>query len=348
MTRGKRRLAILFCMLALCLSLALASAETYSGYTTQNMNVRVEAGGEGQIVAKLGPDVHVQVLDEKSANGKSWLLISFEENGEAIQGYVIKKGVERAVEMEVYSGIYSLKELNAGAFQQAETGQTGDLPQNGEATVVYDGYGVYSGSFSGGKRNGTGTFLWENGDSYAGKWKADKISGKGTLKLADGTIQEGTFKAGKLYSGSAQIPQIDGGVLIRTVSEGEVRTAATLIWPDGTTLEGRFSSKTGTFSGNVTIAYQNGDSYVGPLQDSLKSGQGTYTWKNGAHYVGEWKNDKMEGSGTYYFGKTEKNNYIKGQFSANAPKGTMVYVSGQGLRYNTAWSGGKCVSISAK
>ena len=262
--------------------------------------------------------------------------------------YVTKKGVERAVEMTVYSGAYNLDELSAGVFRQSEAGQTTSAPQDGEATVVYEGYGTYSGSFANGKRNGAGTFLWENGDAYTGEWKADKPAGKGTLTLADGTVQQGTFRAGKLYSGSADIPQTDGGVLTRSVSEGEVRSAATLTWPDGTVLSGKISAKTGTFTGDVTIAYPNGDSYVGALADSLKSGKGTYTWKNGAHYTGEWKEDKMEGKGTYYFGKSEKNDYIKGQFSANAPKGTMDYVSQQGLHYNTTWRNGKCVSISAK
>ena len=345
---AKKRIAALLCALALCLSMALASAETYPGFTNQGLNVRVAAGGEGQIVAKLGADVRVQVLDEETANGKSWLLISFDKDGETVQGYVISKGVERAIEMTVYSGTYSLEELSAGVFRQSEAGQTASAPQDGEATVVYESYGTYSGSFANGKRNGPGTFLWENGDCYAGEWKADKLSGKGTLTLADGTVQEGTFRAGKLYSGSADIPQADGGVLTRSVSEGEVRSAATLTWPDGTVLSGKISAKTGTFTGDVTIAYPNGDSYVGALTDSLKSGKGTYTWKNGAHYTGEWKNDRMEGKGTYYFGKSEKNNYIKGQFSANAPKGTMDYVSQQGLHYNTTWRNGKCVSISAK
>lgn len=346
MIRAGKRVAALLCALILCFS--LGCAETYSGYTTQNLNVRVAAGGEGQIVAKLGTDVRVRVLDEETANGKNWLLISFDKDGETIQGYVTKKGVERAVEMTVYSGTYNLDELSAGVFRQSEAGQTTSAPQDGEATVVYEGYGTYSGSFANGKRNGAGTFLWENGDAYTGEWKADKPAGKGTLTLADGTVQQGTFRAGKLYSGSADIPKADGGVLTRSVSEGEVRSAATLTWPDGTVLSGKISAKTGTFTGDVTIAYPNGDSYVGALADSLKSGKGTYTWKNGAHYTGEWKEDKMEGKGTYYFGKSEKNDYIKGQFSANAPKGTMDYVSQQGLHYNTTWRNGKCVSISAK
>ena len=39
--------------LVLCLSLTTAIAETYPGYTTQNLNVRVAPGGEGKIVAQM-------------------------------------------------------------------------------------------------------------------------------------------------------------------------------------------------------------------------------------------------------------------------------------------------------
>lgn len=56
----------------------------------------------------------------------------------------------------------------------------------------------------------------------------------------------------------------------------------------------------------------------------------------------------MSGTGTYYFGKNEKNNYLKGEFSVNAPLGTITYVSSAGIRYDTTWKNGKCASIKVK
>ena len=94
--------------LVLCLSLTTAIAETYPGYTTQNLNVRVAPGGEGKIVAHLDTDEDVLVIGEEQAKGKGWLLVEVEKNGETVQGYVLKSGVERAVQMQMYSGIYSL------------------------------------------------------------------------------------------------------------------------------------------------------------------------------------------------------------------------------------------------
>lgn len=97
--------------LVLCLSLTTAIAETYPGYTTQNLNVRVASGGEGKIVAHLDTDEDVLVIGEEQAKGKGWLLVEVEKNGETVQGYVLKSGVERAVQMQMYSGIYSLTSL---------------------------------------------------------------------------------------------------------------------------------------------------------------------------------------------------------------------------------------------
>ncbi|MFQ9446166.1 MAG: hypothetical protein ACLR4A_01320 [Christensenellales bacterium] len=170
--------------LVLCLSLTTAIAETYPGYTTQNLNVRVASGGEGKIVAHLDTDEDVLVIGEEQAKGKGWLLVEVEKNGETVQGYVLKSGVERAVQMQMYSGIYSLTSLRTGEWKNAQTGETGAAPQDETATVEYEGYGVYSGAFSGGKRSGDGTFLWENGENYVGEWKSDQIFGKGILDTA--------------------------------------------------------------------------------------------------------------------------------------------------------------------
>lgn len=357
MGKWKKVACALASALALCLSLSVAAAEIYSGYATQNLNVRVTPGGEGKIVAHLKENDEVRVKGEEQVKGKSWLLVEVQQNGENVEGYVLGSGIERSVTLQVYEGTYSLSELNTGAWKTAQAGETNAAPQSGTATVIYEGYGVYSGTFSKGKRSGQGTFLWENGESYVGEWKDDQITGKGVLTQSNQTVQSGTFRKGKLYTGIVSIPQDDGGILLRTLSEGELRTSASLTWPDGTTVEGKISKKTGTFTGNVTISYPNGDIYEGELSGNLKSGKGTYTWANGsnlwsvgtgAHYTGEWINDQMEGSGTYYFGKTEKNNYIKGQFSANAPLGTITYVSSAGIRYDTTWKDGKCTSIKVK
>ena len=158
--------------LVLCLSLTTAIAETYPGYTTQNLNVRVASGGEGKIVAHLDTDEDVLVIGEEQAKGKGWLLVEVEKNGETVQGYVLKSGVERAVQMQMYSGIYSLTSLRTGEWKNAQTGETGAAPQDETATVEYEGYGVYSGAFSGGKRSGDGTFLWENGKTMSANGKA--------------------------------------------------------------------------------------------------------------------------------------------------------------------------------
>ena len=75
MGRFGKHFRALFGAMALCLSLTTALAETYPGYTTQNLNVRVAPGGEGKIVAHLDADEDVVVIGEEQAKGKGWLLV---------------------------------------------------------------------------------------------------------------------------------------------------------------------------------------------------------------------------------------------------------------------------------
>ena len=46
-----------------------------------------------------------------------------------------------------------------------------------------------------------------------------------------------------------------------------------------------------------TIHYENGDVYVGNLENGKKEGYGTYKTSNGIYYEGYFKNDEKHGSG---------------------------------------------------
>ena len=47
-----------------------------------------------------------------------------------------------------------------------------------------------------------------------------------------------------------------------------------------------------------TITFDNGNTYVGELQDNKMHGQGTLTYDSGTKYIGEFKNNKKHGKGT--------------------------------------------------
>lgn len=344
-----QQLSFLFvCIILSILTLSALATEgfPFTGFITYDgLTVRREPHKSAEALIQLAADSSVTVLDQVSSDERYWYRVQYQSKNKTYEGYVLYDYVERSTSLQVYDASLSVDDAIAGRNIPG-LGSSSAVPDTGKATVIFDPVGVYSGNFSGGKRSGTGIFVWENGDRYEGEWKNDQITGYGTLSFADGVIFKGTFLKGKLNKGSITIPQGDGRTAIRSVWDGELQQACTLIWPDGTRLDGR-AGKSG-FSGEVTVAYANGDSYVGTLKDGLKSGSGTYTWKNGAFYKGSWENDKMNGSGTYYFTSNTKSNYIKGTFSNNQPSGTVTYYADNGLKYDTKWSNGKCVNISYK
>ena len=342
-------LSFLFvCIMLSVLNLPVLAAEgfPFTGFITYDgLSVRMEPRKNAEVLIRLEADSSVTVLDQVSSDERYWYKVQYQNKNKTYEGYVLYDYVERSTSLQVYDASISADDAIAGR-NLPNAGNAIAVPDSGQATVVFDPVGVYSGNFSGGKRSGSGTFIWSAGDRYEGEWKNDQITGQGRLTFADGVIYEGTFSKGKLNKGTITFPQSDGRTAIRSVRDGELQQACTLIWPDGTRLEGKAGEK--GFSGDVTITYANGDSYVGTLKNGLKSGSGTYTWRNGAFYKGSWENDKMNGSGTYYFTSSTKSNYIKGNFSNNQPLGTMTYYADNGLRYDTKWSNGKCVDISHK
>ncbi len=210
--------------------------------------------------------------------------------------------------------------------------------------LILAGIGTYEGSFSRQVRSGEGTFTWLNSDVYFGNWQNDAITGEGMLTIhEDGTVLKGSFQNGVLQKGTITY-HINKGMAERQVYNGKLDAGVIATYNDGTIVEGKL--KGNTYVGNVTITYgQSGDVYVGGITDGVKSGKGTYTWKNGAHYVGSWSDDLMSGQGTYYYGKNEKNNYLKGNFANGYPEGVLIYVSAENLKYKTTWKNGSCTDI---
>jgi len=58
-----------------------------------------------------------------------------------------------------------------------------------------------------------------------------------------------------------------------------------------------FDNFEGSYNGQGTYTWSNGDMYVGKWKNEKRNGKGTYTWSDGSKYVGEWKNNKRNGQG---------------------------------------------------
>ena len=81
--------------------------------------------------------------------------------------------------------------------------------------------------------------------------------------------------------------------------------------------EGQF--KNGRFFGRFKYTFENGDIYIGDVdeENGEMHGQGTFTFANGENYVGGLKNDKKHGHGTYTYsngykevGQWENDKYV--------------------------------------
>lgn len=335
-------------IISLLLGVAVAEWDLpFDGFVIgQKVSVYRDSDTKSERIIQLAKNTPVTVIGVEQIGEKLWYKILFDSEQ---RGYIDSQYIEKQVVMMAYNSLLDLNNLRLGTNeidQVLNTGKSTNVPKDGMATVVFDGIGSYSGNFKEGKRSGNGCFAWDTGEYYDGKWSNDQISGEGTLVFTDGTTYIGTFRKGKLYSGTMEVVQENGSILTRKVKEGTIQRSCILTCVDGTVVEGRTSEK--QFSGTITIQYANNDTYVGSLREGLKSGEGTYTWSNGAHYVGNWKNDMMNGTGTYYFSSGKKNNYVKGTFADNNPFGTATYVSSSGLKYDTTWTNGKCVTIVAQ
>ena len=112
------------------------------------------------------------------------------------------------------------------------------------------------------------------------------------------------------------------------------------------------------FKVKKTIILENGDKYVGEVENNLKNGKGTLFfnqnngcvksryegdwkddikegkgilyWNDGTRYEGDWKNDKREGKGILYGNTGEK---YEGEFKDNKAEGKGVYYWQDGKRY---------------
>ena len=69
--------------------------------------------------------------------------------------------------------------------------------------------------------------------------------------------------------------------------------------------------KDGSFHGQGTYTFANGNKYVGTFKDGKIHSKGTYTYPNGDQYVGEFKDNKMHGQGTYTYANGDQ---VVGEF----------------------------------
>lgn len=83
-------------------------------------------------------------------------------------------------------------------------------------------------------------------------------------------------------------------------------------------------------NGQTTVRYPNGETYVGQMQDGLRSGRGSYSWPDGRKYTGSFERGFPNGQGVYTFANGEK---YQGDFVDNRRTGQGTYSWPDGRKY---------------
>lgn len=327
------------------LSAIESDTTTQRGYVISSTNIRKGPGTEYEKIGAIPEKTDVLIY---SVSDDGWYEIGFDEDGIIQRGFVSKKKIKPIITMEIYDVVCNLDDIYSGTFLKIAK-KLDAVPENGKVTIMYNGYGIYSGEIEKYMRSGDGIFVWMNGDTYEGTWAKDMMNGNGKMVFFDRTVEDGIFKKSRFYAGNISKVQADGSKVYREVVNGKLKQKGRIEWPDGTIIEGNFN-RYGILTGKVSITYKGSstgstETYVGTVKNGLKVGKGTYTWASGAHYTGDWKDDMMNGSGTYYYTTYEKKDYLRGKFVNNQPTQGMIYVDGKRLRYKTDWLNGKCISV---
>lgn len=98
----------------------------------------------------------------------------------------------------------------------------------------------------------------------------------------------------------------------------------------------------GTFANdkivNGKIVFDDGEHYVGELDDDVEHGKGTYTWVNGDTYTGLWNQGVKQGYGVYTWGsEPQKGDRYEGDWNNNCQTGAGTYWWNDGRVYRGMW-----------
>jgi len=95
--------------------------------------------------------------------------------------------------------------------------------------------------------------------------------------------------------------------------------------------------RSGTFSGNGTLVYDNDDRYEGQFQNGRPNGKGMFlAVTENRRYEGDFRNGFFHGNGTYTFGNG--NRYV-GQFAGGQPHGRGEYTFLSNGQFSHSYAG---------
>ena len=176
--------------------------------------------------------------------------------------------------------------------------------KNGFGKMNYHLIGKYKGNFQNDLRYGEGKFKYLNGDIYEGNWENNMKNGKGkmeyTIKIEEFNYdliinQTNTINNSSLHKSlNKAITLIYNGNWLNDLWDGKGEFKYKNDIYEGVFLEGKMI-------GFGKIYYENGDNYIGSMNNLKKEGNGIMNYKNGNKYNGNWENDIKSGKGIMIF-----------------------------------------------
>ncbi len=231
------------------------------------------------------------------------------------------------------------------------SGRITEAGMEGYGTLFYADGGSFRGWFSKNSRQGPGVYLDADGSWYAGYFSADAKSGRG-VQFTPGSgavLEEWTNGQRRIVSQQAGriVEPYGSWAFLGGSNRGgyaEGRGEAISLEDDSLILGGEFENGSlikgklttgsgevyeGSFRGGVlvdgAVRFQNGDRYLGTLQDQKPHGSGTYYFRNGGTYTGTFVDGRFEGEGKLVKANGET---YEGPFVNGVPHGVGFYTFG--------------------
>lgn len=214
---------------------------------------------------------------------------------------------------DVYEGLWRLDEIADGfvgtmAFADGGMydGKWWGGVQHNEGIYTAPNGDLFDGEFErGARRNGPGKMKYANGDIYIGSWVADVRDGQGTMEYANGDEYSGLWAKGMHADGQRKFVEtghVYDGEWENDVPHGHGKMTYGSDWKegsadmkDGDIFEGPWEDGKHAV-GEAFIIYNNGDSYRGGYERSLRHGTGRMEYAHGNIFEGTWvRGSRREG-----------------------------------------------------
>lgn len=275
----------------------------------------------GAICLSQKPNIKIKHLREKENSNEKFQNVKSEPNVK-ISFFTANDSPKPANRSKLSSPkprINYNNEISIKNMRQIQLGLDSNTSKEEEEFRYPDG-SIYKGSMIADKFDGYGKIIFPNMDEYHGDFSKGMMNGKGKYKYVSGEIVEGEFLKGGV-NGKAKVHYPEGcelehfeGKFVQNLRDGY----GTLYLKNGTRIEGTFKDDILTYG---KIFFQNGDYYIGELENFVMEGLGKIMYHNGDIYYGFFSKNQKHGHGRYF---SKESGTYEGEFKLDCFTGAGI------------------------